>query len=207
MRKPLALIGMSGVGKSHAAKALADAGWLRLDCDGLIAERLGELVTIAPEEEPVHAVGRWMGMPWTPGYAEREGQYLSLEEVVTAACLDQALAQDGPVVIDTTGSVVHLPASLQARLQDTCDVVYLRAPDAWQDQMVARFLAEPKPVVWEGCFEAGDSDPLGALPTCYRQLLRMRDARYEQLAHRVLNAAHLWEAADAASLCSLLMQT
>ena len=79
---------MSGVGKSFWAKRLGERGWVRHDCDGAIGARLASLVTPEANEEPVHALGRWMGMPWREGYAEREARYLALEEEVTREALE-----------------------------------------------------------------------------------------------------------------------
>jgi len=185
----LCLIGMSGVGKSFWAKRLAERGWARHDCDGANGARLGSLVTPAPGEEPVHALGRWMGMPWTDGYAEREARYLALEEEVTREALDAASAGDH--VIDATGSVIYLSDSLRARIRAECRVVYLRTPDERRDAMLARYLQEPKPVVWAGAFDARGQAPEDALPRCYAELLALRDRRYAALAHVTLDGAEL----------------
>ncbi|MCC6645471.1 MAG: hypothetical protein IT374_07875 [Polyangiaceae bacterium] len=193
-RAPLCLVGMSGVGKSFWAKRLVDAGWTRHDCDGEIAARLTELVTPDDGEEPVRALGRWMGMPWTPGYAEREARYLALEEQVTARALEAST--DARHVIDCTGSVVYLSRALQERLAAQTRVVYLQTPPSRVDAMLARYLAEPKPVVWGGAYtrERGE-DERAALSRSYRELLGGRDARYRALAHVTLDGAAL-EASD-----------
>jgi hypothetical protein len=107
--EPLCLVGMSGVGKSFWSKRLAERGWTTHDCDARIASRLAELVSPAPGEEPVHALGRWMGMPWSAGYPTREEAYLRLESQVTRAALEAC--REGHV-LDTTGSVVSLDAKL-----------------------------------------------------------------------------------------------
>jgi hypothetical protein len=191
---PLCLVGMSGVGKSFWARRLAeDAGLVRHDCDGEIGARLGELITPAPGEEPVHALGRWMGMPWSEGYAAREARYLALEEEVTARALEAALGDPPRAhVLDTTGSVVYLSAALVARLRASCRVVYLRTPEARRDAMLRRYLAEPKPVVWGDAFRAVAGErPEEALPRCFAALLAWRDARYAAMAHVVLDGAAL----------------
>lgn len=188
----LCLVGMSGIGKSFWAKRLAERGFVRHDCDGAIGEHLSELVTPAPGEEPVHALGRWMGMPWTAGYAAREARYLALEEQVTREALERALSTPGRHVIDTTGSVVYLPSPLLERLRASCRVVYLRTPEARREAMLRRYLEEPKPVVWGQSFAAGpDEEPEAALPRCYAELLAFRDRRYAALAHVVLDGAAL----------------
>lgn len=197
MHARLCLVGMSGIGKSFWAKRLVDArAFVRHDCDGAIGAHLAELVTPGPGEEPVHALGRWMGMPWSEGYAAREARYLALEEQVTREALDSSLATDGPHVIDTTGSVVYLPSPLLDRLRASCRVVYLRTPEATRDAMLARYLAEPKPVVWGASWKAREGErPEEALPRCYAELLAFRDRRYAAMANVVLDGAAI-EASD-----------
>lgn len=188
-RRPIALVGMSGIGKSHWAKRLVSIGFRRHDCDGDIASRLTSLVSPRPGEEPVHALGRWMGVPTDPGYADREARYLALEAEVTEHALDASLAS-GDHVIDTTGSVIYLPEPLLTRLRERCHVVYLRTSDERQRVLLDRFVARPKPIVWGGLFSplAGEAPPQ-TLARCYAALLAFRDARYASLAHVTLDGA------------------
>lgn len=179
----LVLVGMSGVGKSFEARRLHEAtGACVLDCDAGIAARLADLVTPAPGEAPVHALGRWMGLPSSPGYRAREARYLALEEEVTRAAVAEAARLPGPVVIDTTGSVVHLSEALRAALRSAGHVVYLRVPPEAHAAMLETYLREPKPVVFG---DTWTSDGEGALARSYAALLRFRDARYAELAHEV----------------------
>jgi shikimate kinase len=180
---------MSGVGKSFWAKRLArEAGFVVHDCDAAIGERLGSIVTAAPGEELVTALGRWMGMPWTAGYAEREARYLALEEDVTREAL--ALTREGHV-LDTTGSVIYTPTDLSQAIRARCRVVYLRTPDSRRAAMLQRYLDEPKPVVWSGAFPSGVADPRAVLPAAYADLLDRRDRAYGALAHVVLDGGAL----------------
>ena len=179
---------MSGVGKSFWAQRLARvAGFVVHDCDAEIGLQLGSIVTPNPGESLVTALGRWMGMPWTQGYAEREARYLELEERVTRVALDAARAGH---VVDTTGSVIYLSRALQDDLRARCRVVYLRTPEARRDAMLKRYLEEPKPVVWSGGFHA-DGPPLQALPRAYAELLAIRDRAYAALAHLTLDGGAL----------------
>lgn len=206
--RPLSFLGMSGVGKSHWAKRLEARGWLRIDCDGEIAARLGELLTIEPGEEPVRALGTWMGMPWTRGYEEREAAYLTLEEVVTSAALDRAIeasAAGRDVVLDCTGSVIYLKDVLLARLAAETRVVYLRTPEARKEAMLARYIAEPKPVVWSTSFRPREAEREGrGLARLYPELLAFRDARYAALAHHTIDGGWLEQATDEAGLAAIL---
>ena len=177
----ICLIGMSGVGKSFWGKRLVEEGFSRRDCDGAIGAHLSDLVDVQPGEEPVHALGRWMGMPWRDGYREREAQYLALEERVTQEALVRLVDR---TVIDATGSVVYLSSALQAELRAKTRVVHLRTPKERYPAMLERYLAEPKPVVFGDAFavEPGEA-PEAALPRCYERLLLERSARYDALSH------------------------
>lgn len=180
---------MSGVGKSYWARQLARHGYTHLDCDAMIAQRLGDIVTVNADEDPVHAVGRWLGMPWSEGYPQREAKYLALESDVT----QQAIAQvndepDRPAVIDTTGSVIYTGDALLEKLKRSTRVVYFDVPDDVQQRMVDLYLAEPKPVLWQGGFRHDRDEPHHeALMRCYANLLADRADRYRALADVVLD--------------------
>jgi shikimate kinase len=183
----LVLVGMSGVGKSVQAAALAARGFVHHDVDAEIAARVPDLASPLPGERPVETVGRWMGMPWAPGHFEREAAYLALEAEVTAAAMERARGQRAHV-IDTTGSVVHLPEPLLARLRVSATVVLLDGgPDASR-RLLARYLAEPKPVIWGQSWapRAGESAD-ATLARCYPELLARRVGLYRALAHHVID--------------------
>ena len=192
----LAFIGMSGVGKSHWAKQLAQAGWLHHDCDAMIGQRLGQIVEQTAGEELVHAVGRWMGMPWSEGFDQREATYLELESAVTTQALEQLGQTGADTVIDTTGSVIYTGSDLLGRLKDATRVVYFDVPDAVRDEMVALYLREPKPVLWRGMYLPSDGESQdAALGRCYAQLQSDRAERYRALADVVLDYRALREPA------------
>jgi shikimate kinase len=185
----LSFIGMSGVGKSHWAKELASNGWLHLDCDAMIADRLGEIIKVHSDEDSVHAVGRWMGMPWDEGYASREARYLELEILTTNRAIDQLyMHTTDSVVLDTTGSVVYTDSDTLNKLKRKTRVVYFEALESVRDDMVQQYLHEPKPVLWQGGYEPRPGEPrLDALARCYTDLLRDRTQRYRELADVVID--------------------
>lgn len=185
----VSFIGMSGVGKSYWAKQLAQAGWLHLDCDAMIADRLGEIIEVGQDEDPVHAVGRWMGMPWEDGYEANEARYLELETTATSRALDQLREHDGQsVVIDTTGSVIYTGSETLTHLKQKTRTVYFEVPDDVRQQMVELYLSEPKPVLWQSGYrpKAGESQG-DALARCYAELLADRAERYRALADVVID--------------------
>ncbi|MEM6260134.1 MAG: hypothetical protein AAGI37_17805 [Planctomycetota bacterium] len=188
----LSFIGMSGVGKSYWAKQLAQAGWYDLDCDSMIAMRMAEIICVGPGEEPVHALGQWMGMPWIDSFADREEQYLKLERQVTSTAIqvanDRTEDTSEKVVIDTTGSVIYTGDERLDQLKQSTRVVYFDVPYDVRQSMVELYLREPKPVLWQGIYQPipGESQD-DALARCYAELLADRAECYRALADVVID--------------------
>ena len=102
----LALIGMSGSGKSHWANNLAALGCPTVCCDDQIEARLAPVLK-AGGYTGINGVAAWMGWPDAPTYPQRENQYLT-EEI---AVLDEVLSglEKDPkrdLILDTSGSVI-----------------------------------------------------------------------------------------------------
>ena len=58
--------------------------------------------------------------------------------------------------------------------------------------MLARYLEEPKPVVWAGAYHASPTQTaFEALPQAYAELLAIRDRKYAALAHVTLDGGEL----------------
>lgn len=194
----LALIGMSGAGKTFWAKKLAGAGIPAIFCDDRIEERL------APRLRPggysgINGVAAWMGWPDSATYAEREAEYLA-EEIHT---LDEALQQlekqpGASLVLDTTGSVIYAGNHLLLRLRRQMTIVYLAASPQEQQLLIERYLRDPKPVLWRGAFQprAGEA-PRETVARCYPTLIEARRRSYEALAHCTLSVAELRAPLDA----------
>lgn len=178
----LSLIGMSNAGKSYWAKRLeTELGFERVCCDELIARRLREDLPRGAGED-VDALATWMGMPYDPGYREREAVYLAAEEAVLERVL-ATVSKRHNVAIDTTGSVVYLSVDVLERLRRVSMTVYLSIADAQLAEMTEMFFSHPKPLVWGQVFtlHAGETHD-DALRRCYPELLRWRQDRYESLA-------------------------
>ena len=83
----LALIGMSGAGKSYWSKKMEENGYRWYNCDEMIAKRLGsELPGIG---NSTLNLAKWMGQPISEGYIEAEKLYLELEEAVVEHICDE----------------------------------------------------------------------------------------------------------------------
>ena len=184
----LALIGMSGAGKSYWSKKMEEKGYRWYNCDEMIAERLGsELPRIG---NSTLNLAKWMGQPFSEGYIEAEKLYLELEEaVVEHICdeLEHATEKNVPVVVDTTGSLIYLQKKLLSRLRALTKMVHLRLTEEKHEQLFENFINDPKPVIWKGKFKPRKGEPLqNALRRCYNELLSYRNERYSLIADYVL---------------------
>jgi hypothetical protein len=190
----LALIGMSGAGKTFWARRIAETGVTAISCDDRIEEKLARRLA-AGGYSGINGVAAWMGWPDSATYAEREAQYLS-EEIST---LDEILTElerdaQGPLVLDTTGSVIHAGNHLLHRLRKLMTVVYLAASDAEQQLLIERYLSDPKPVLWRGAFRARANETAReTVARCYPHLIAARRQSYAALAHATLQVAALRE--------------
>src|SRR5467141_5079765 len=103
----LALIGMSGAGKTFWTKKLAAAGYPAVSCDDRIEQKLAARLA-AGGYAGINGVAAWMGWPDSATHTERESEYLA-EEIHT---LDEVLTQlekhrEKSLVLDTTGSLIY----------------------------------------------------------------------------------------------------
>ena len=188
----LALIGMSGAGKTFWTKKLASAGYPAVSCDDRIEQKLASRLA-AGGYAGINGVAAWMGWPDSATYAERESEYLA-EEIHT---LDEVLTElekqpEKSMVLDTTGSVIHTGNNLLMRLRRQTTIVHLAASTEEQQLLIERYLNDPKPVLWRGAFQpkAGEK-PRDTVARCYPALIAARRQSYEALAHCTLQVAAL----------------
>jgi shikimate kinase len=183
----ISLIGMSGAGKSYWAQKLAAAGFRVISVDDRIEEKLAaELV--AGGYRGIGGVAAWMGWPDGPSYRERERKYLDCEVESMREALDEIQRSgDAGMVLDTTGSVVYTGQETCRRMQSLTTVVYLEASPAEEEQLIARYLSDPKPVLWEDQFSQQPGEPAqDAIARCYPRLIAHRKKLYESCAHRIV---------------------
>jgi hypothetical protein len=190
----LALIGMSGAGKSHWTKNLAAHGCPTVCCDDEIETRLARVLQ-SGGHSGINGVAAWMGWPDSPTYAEREAQYLA-EEIAT---LDQVLCdlEKDPkreLILDTTGSVIYTGNNILLRLRRQMTVIYIAASPDEQQLLIQRYLQDPKPVLWRGAFQPRPREtPHDTVTRCYPALIAARRQSYEALAHLTVTTASLRE--------------
>ena len=190
----LALIGMSGAGKSYWSARIAAAGYPSISCDTRIESRLKPALETGGYSG-INGVAAWMGWPHLPTYADREAAYLS-EEI---AVLDDVLTgleknPERDLVLDTTGSVIYVGNHLLHRLRKQMLVIYLAASRDEQQLLIRRYLEDPKPVLWRGAFQArAEEDPKETVARCYPILIGARRQSYEAIAHCSIPVSELRE--------------
>lgn len=181
----LALVGMSGSGKSHWGKNLAALGCPTVCCDDAIEARLVPILQAGGYAPGINGVAAWMGWPDSATYAERETEYLRQEIAVLDEVLS-GLEKDAKreLVLDTTGSVICAGNHILHRLRKQMTVVYLAASQEETQLLIERYLRDPKPVLWQGVFQARAGEtPRDTVVRCYPLLIAGRRRSYEALAH------------------------
>jgi shikimate kinase len=178
----LTFMGMSGAGKSFWAAKFADQGFTVVDCDALIASKLQ--AQLGQLNASLEEVGRWMGLPDQPDFQRHEALYLACETDVLRATLAQAAtwaAAQSHYVIDTSGSIIYADPALVQRLRESSTVIYFRIPNTMHQHMLEAYLANPRPVIWNGLFDQAPGESrTEAFRRSYAQLLRQREQLYEQ---------------------------
>jgi shikimate kinase len=202
----LALVGMSGTGKTFWAKKLAAGGYPSISCDERIEQRLASRLA-AGGHAGINGVAAWMGWPDSATYTQREADYLA-EEIHT---LNEVLTQlekqpASSLVLDTTGSVIYAGNNLLLRLRRQMTIVYLAASAEEQQLLIERYLNDPKPVLWRGAFQPKPKEsPRQTVARCYPMLIAARRQSYEALAHCTLPVAALHdESPDAAAFLQMV---
>jgi hypothetical protein len=188
----VALVGMSGAGKTFWTRRLAASGLPAICCDDLIEQRLSSQLA-AGSFSGINGVAAWMGWPGSANYLEREAAYLAAD----IAALDEILSglERDPgqeLVLDTTGSVIYAGNHLLRRLRQLMTVVHLAAASEEQQLLIERYLNDPKPVLWRGAFHPKPGEtPRQTIARCYPMLIEARRHGYEALAHCALPVSEL----------------
>lgn len=202
----LSFIGMSGAGKSHWAQKMAAAGFRVISIDDRIEEKLApELATGGLRG--IAGVATWMGWPDQPIYRKHEQKYLDCEIEAMGEALDAIEASPNQgILLDTTGSVVYTGDEICKRMQALTTVVYLEASPAEEEILIARYLSDPKPVLWGDQFvQRPDESAREAIFRCYPMLLAHRRKLYERYAQRTVSMGNLRKTnPDARSFLELL---
>jgi shikimate kinase len=188
----LALVGMSGAGKTFWTKKLAEFGLPAFSCDDRIEQRLAPRLATGGHTG-IQGVAAWMGWPDSTTYAQRESEYLTEEIHTLDAVLTELERQPRKsLALDTTGSVIYTGNNLMMRLRRQMKIVYLAASSEEQQLLIERYLSDTKPVLWRGAFQPkGKETPRETVARCYPMLIAARRQRYDALAHCTLQVASL----------------
>lgn len=181
----IALLGLSGCGKSYWSKRLEkEAGFQRVCCDSRIETQLFQQ-NLLTTQSGLDNVARWMGQPFSSGFAAREQQYLDAEAIVVQEIVDELRQKkvDTPCVIDLSGSFIYLADDLCLALRQHALIVYFDVPEEEEQRMFELYLQDPKPVIWKDSFRhsPGEND-YETLQRCYPHLLDYRAALYTRYA-------------------------
>ena len=177
----IALIGMSNIGKSHWAQQLSSLhGFTIFEVDKAIQEQLGF--------SSLRETAKWMGHPFDVGYKSNAKQYLGCESKLTL----MADKTNGNLVLDTTGSVIHMSNNSIKVLYNNYLVVYLKASLTDINMLVKRFTSSPKPLIWGDYYKEYDGKTQAEnLALSYPKLLKARAKLYTNFADVVLEVAQL----------------
>ena len=181
----ISLIGMSGSGKSYWSERLQkENGFRRFCCDEIIRHKLNIQLSDT-RLSSLEDVSRWMDLPYSEGFTERQDMYLRAEKEVMLEIFEyvRQFAANENVVIDTTGSVVYLGNTICSQLKQATRVVYLFCPPEYEEQMFEQFLKQPKPVAWINNYRPLEGeDTRATLERCYPKLLQSRRELYFRYA-------------------------
>ncbi|RJQ36559.1 hypothetical protein C4559_04815 [Candidatus Microgenomates bacterium] len=186
----ISLIGMSGTGKSHWAKKLEKNGFLRICCDDLIEEKLGEELKVFGYSG-IKDVAKWMGQPYNKQYPITSKKYLSLEKKIMEEIINNLkndFYKNKNIVIDTTGSVIYTGKRILQSLSELTKIIYLDVCDSLIKEMHKLYLRDPKPVIWGNIFKKKANETnKQALTNCYPKLLEYRAKKYKLFAKKTLD--------------------
>lgn len=191
----LALIGMSGSGKSYWSKKLEQMGFRRFCCDDLIEAKLErELKGLG--YSGIQDVAKWMGQPFEEQYPRTSQLYVDFEKEVMGEVMrivERANDKEN-IVIDTTGSVIYTGREILYTLSSLAKIVYLDTPVSVKQEMYTLYMQDPKPVIWGNIFvKSPEETNSQALAACYPKLLEYRTKEYEKIADITFNYQRLHE--------------
>lgn len=205
----LTLVGMSNAGKSYWANKLGEQGdYTKVCIDDLIEKRLGYNLK-KDGYSGIQDVAKWMGMPYEPQSIENQAIYLEHEDDVMLQTLNTLTSGiHEKMIIDTTGSIIYSLPGILSGLRKYSTVILLDTPQELQAEMFAKFLREPKPVIWGDMYQPLEGEPKEeTLARCYPLLLNSRNKMYRELAHLTIARRALWDSMfTAKSIVNLAQQ-
>ena len=206
-RLVLSFIGMSNIGKTYWSKKLQNRGFRHINCDDLIEKKLAPALK-KMGYSGIEDVSRWMGQPYDERFLVNQHKYLSLEKEVMEEIFSEIKnSNNGNIIIDTTGSIVHTGENVIKKLKQCSMVIYIAPSADMKEQMFKKYLKEPKPVVFSDVYnqEKGETQPQ-ALSRCYRELLNLRSVLYTECADVVIPREAMDDNMTVSQFISLIKQ-
>jgi shikimate kinase len=182
----LSFIGMSNIGKTYWSERLSKFEFRHFNCDDLIEKKLfSELYVLG--YSGINDVSLWMGQPYEKRFKENQRKYLNFEKEAMEDIFAELKNTKQNVVIDTTGSFVHLNEKTCLELKERSLIVYIKATDSMREKMFERYVEDPKPVVFGDIFNPQEGESgAKALRRCYPILLENRSKLYEKYADVII---------------------
>ncbi|MEY4934580.1 MAG: hypothetical protein RIS64_939 [Bacteroidota bacterium] len=179
----ISLIGMASVGKSYWSAQFEAAGFLHLDLDDLIRQRL--MTHLNRPLTTTALMNEWLNFPDSAGFAEREQLFVETEAQVfkyALSILENAAAQT-PVIINTGGSLVYSPSEYWQKLKSLTTIIYLKMDKSLSKSLIANYLQEGRSVIWKGLYAPVSGETRNdTYLRCYANLLDFRESCYERYA-------------------------
>ena len=184
----ISFIGMSGMGKSYWSQKLTQHGFHHLCIDDMIEDQLKPKLKKLGYTG-IKGVAKWMGEPYQSQFKRKEQEYLDLEKQSMLSALKYIINnQNQDIVLDTTGSVIYLEQSITDQLKQTTTVINFQTPQTVLNHMFQQYIQEPKPVIWRNSYQPQkNKSHMDTLKSCYPQLLKFRNKRYQDHANITLN--------------------
>ena len=182
----IALLGMSNIGKSYFAQRLSDDfGFQSVEVDRLIQSKLGQ------GSMDDHA--KWLGQPYSEGYAAREAKAMQLEGNATRDAMTQC-QQFGNAVLDAPGSVIYIDPNILDNLSSDFWLIYIEASPDDLERLKQLYVSSPKPLIWKDSYNSklGKTNESSVLAS-YPYLLEKRASIYQSLADITLPAGPLYD--------------
>jgi shikimate kinase len=174
----ITLIGMSTVGKSYWSEKFVEAGFERIDLDGIIQDML---CAYTGKSETFETMNQWLGMPHEPRYVENEEKFMRLEKEALKYALSilEKKGKDANIIVDTGGSLIYTPPQYWQLLKQFVTVIYLKMDKTIHQTLIDNYLSAPRAMIWNGCFkpQAGE-DRYATYSRCYGNLIREREKLY-----------------------------
>ena len=180
--KNIALIGMSGAGKTFWSRKLAEENYILISCDDLILE------TLFPNKKNCNSIdllGEWLGYPWEDNadFVRKQNIYLQTEELIMNQALDRK--ESKPIVFDTTGSFIYCSKDVQKKLKASAIAIYIKLDQEYINQLLNLYLQNPRPIVWQNQKFSTNPNP-DEIKKSYKKLLEERDKLYLELSDKIL---------------------